>query len=484
VEGKSDMVVSKRIASGLAVLAIALVLSCQKVAPAKSMDAQTLFKRVSPSVFVVHVRGVDGSEGVGSGVAISPEEVLTNDHVVQSFTHRVWVNAGSKRWRAVLSYANPTRDLAILKVPGLKATPARILRRRQSQVGQTVYAIGAPAGLELTLSQGLISGLRKIEEMHDIKVIQTTAAISPGSSGGGLFDDSGRLVGVTTAYLRGSQNINFAIPAEYVLSAVSEHKKPCWQSYAVAAAMAQAGETDEAAEKLRAAVREAPGFAEGWAALGQVLTVRVGVDEALYAKARDALQQAVRLDPDLAEAWLALGRLSDYWSVMKGPGPASEAALRAALAYEHYTKLKPNNAEAWASLAYDYRTLKRARDAIDSAHEALGRDPGLVKAWLAMGDAYRASGQVAEAVGAYSQGTSVKTDSIPAVTMQAQMAKWLSNTYYSLRDSGAGRVYQQRYNELVAKLQLLQRRQGRNSDEADERRQEMREAAQLVQRLE
>jgi len=83
-----------------------------------------------------------------------------------------------------------------------------------------VYAIGAPQGLELTLSEGLISGLRKLEEdlpRHKVRnVIQTTAAISPGSSGGGLFDARGQLVGITTFLLTAGQSLNFAIPTYYI----------------------------------------------------------------------------------------------------------------------------------------------------------------------------------------------------------------------------------------------------------------------------
>src|SRR5262249_49670558 len=84
------------------------------------------------------------------------------------------------------------------------------------QVGQRVYAIGAPQELELTLSDGLISGLRQTEG-GSIQLIQTSAPISPGSSGGGLFDQDGRLVGITTFFVEEGQNLNFALPAAWVL---------------------------------------------------------------------------------------------------------------------------------------------------------------------------------------------------------------------------------------------------------------------------
>jgi S1-C subfamily serine protease len=76
-----------------------------------------------------------------------------------------------------------------------------------------VYAIGTPQGLERTLSQGLVSAMRETSEGT---VIQTSAPISPGSSGGGLFDTQGQLVGITTFQTKTGQNLNFAIPVDWL----------------------------------------------------------------------------------------------------------------------------------------------------------------------------------------------------------------------------------------------------------------------------
>jgi serine protease Do len=79
------------------------------------------------------------------------------------------------------------------------------------EIGEKLYSIGAPLGLELTLSDGLLSAKRALSGSH---LIQTTAPISPGSSGGGLFDAYGNLVGITTFLLKNSENLNFAIAAQ------------------------------------------------------------------------------------------------------------------------------------------------------------------------------------------------------------------------------------------------------------------------------
>ena len=81
------------------------------------------------------------------------------------------------------------------------------------KVGERVYSVGAPSGLERTLGEGIISGLRATSEGQ---FIQMTAPISPGSSGGGLFDSSGNLIGITTFLLKEAQAINFAIAAENI----------------------------------------------------------------------------------------------------------------------------------------------------------------------------------------------------------------------------------------------------------------------------
>lgn len=81
------------------------------------------------------------------------------------------------------------------------------------RIGQRVYALGAPYGLDLTISEGIVSSLRTISAGT---VIQTTAPVSPGSSGGGLFDGSGNLVGIVTFQHRYGQNLNFAHPADWI----------------------------------------------------------------------------------------------------------------------------------------------------------------------------------------------------------------------------------------------------------------------------
>jgi hypothetical protein len=103
----------------------------------------------------------------------------------------------------------------LLIVDDLNVSPLNV--ETHVSVGDRVYAIGAPKGLELTLTEGLVSSIR---ETTDGRVIQTSAPISPGSSGGGLFDTHGNLIGITVGGFRGGQNLNFALPGELVTAFV------------------------------------------------------------------------------------------------------------------------------------------------------------------------------------------------------------------------------------------------------------------------
>ena len=192
--------------------------SARKPHPASvsSISAQDVFSKVSPSVYVINAKLTEeGTRGrqtfaQGSAVAISRNEAITNCHVVARSADIVLLNGSTKSAALVVSADMPT-DRCLLLVPGADLTPVANLREYSNlRIGETVFTVGAPLGLDKTLGHGLISGLRQDK---GLKLIQITAPISRGSSGGGLFDDRGNLIGITTFALRDSQSLNFAIAA-------------------------------------------------------------------------------------------------------------------------------------------------------------------------------------------------------------------------------------------------------------------------------
>lgn len=176
-------------------------------------DLQKAFESASKSVVVVHSINLRGEEvALGSGIVVAPGEIVTNAHVVLEGTG-AFLTKETNKWEVKQIFLDPKLDLALLKTDPLPLPPARMGISTQVKPGQRLFAIGNPQGLELSLSDGIVSAVRVSD---GTTFIQTTAPISPGSSGGGIFNTDGELIGITTFMLRDSQNLNFAISADYI----------------------------------------------------------------------------------------------------------------------------------------------------------------------------------------------------------------------------------------------------------------------------
>jgi hypothetical protein len=180
-------------------------------------SAEELFAKSSSSVWVViATTSTSQSDALsnasqGSAVAITPSRLLTNYHVIDG-QRFVFIKQGDKIFEATVIAGDKESDRSVLQVKGAPLTPVAGLRGfEELRVGEQVYTIGAPSSLESTLGQGIVSGLRTMARQH---LVQTTAPISPGSSGGGLFDNAGNLIGITSFALKNRQGLNFAISAD------------------------------------------------------------------------------------------------------------------------------------------------------------------------------------------------------------------------------------------------------------------------------
>ena len=161
-------------------------------------------------------------QGTGSGFIWDRQgRIVTNFHVISDASRLEVTLADRSTWKAGLVGAAPDRDLAVLQItaPASKLQPIAVGESNNLLVGQKVFAIGNPFGLDQTLTTGIVSALgREItavtgRTIHD--VIQTDAAINPGNSGGPLLDSAGRLIGVNTAIYSpsgASSGIGFAVP--------------------------------------------------------------------------------------------------------------------------------------------------------------------------------------------------------------------------------------------------------------------------------
>jgi serine protease Do len=192
---------------------------------AQALTPSELFAQVSPSVWQVHTYDKEGlALAQGSAVVIGTETLITNCHVLRKAS-RFTVGHESTTLEATLEMWDPERDVCQIKARTMTAPAVPLGRTESLLVGQTVFALGSPRGLELTLSAGLISALRRSTDQHLVS-IQISAPISHGSSGGGLFDEGGQLLGITSSGVDalGAQNLNFAIPVDYVRDLPARHQ--------------------------------------------------------------------------------------------------------------------------------------------------------------------------------------------------------------------------------------------------------------------
>jgi hypothetical protein len=202
----------------------ALMLAAACAGPACALSAEQVYAKVSAAVW--RVRTYDGDNlplAQGSAVVVGPGAAVTNCHVLAK-AKRVSLQREKEAFDATLDMWDVKRDVCQLKAPALHAAAVTLGDSSKVAVGQSVFAIGNPKGLELTMSAGLVSSLRR-NDQNQLVLIQTSAAISGGSSGGGLFDDQARLICLTTigSVTGDAQNLNFAIPAQWVSELPQRH---------------------------------------------------------------------------------------------------------------------------------------------------------------------------------------------------------------------------------------------------------------------
>ena len=160
----------------------------------------------------------------GSGVVVSNGDyVITNAHVIAG-ARKVVIKFLDGKQQTVYGYSaeDQRRDLVSIKIKN--STGINWVNMRKStnvKIGESVVAIGNPQGLSHSVSEGIISGKREFEK--GVLVLQTTAPVSPGSSGGGLFDMDGKLIGITSFLHKGGQNLNFAYPTEFITSLLNHY---------------------------------------------------------------------------------------------------------------------------------------------------------------------------------------------------------------------------------------------------------------------
>jgi putative serine protease PepD len=222
-------------------------------------SATQIYERGSKGVVAIKVVTAEG-EDEGTGIVLNEKGlILTNDHVVKGATSITIDASGSSNTTrgATLVGEEANKDLALIRVDptGLGLKPLTLASSSSAQVGDTVYAIGTPYGLEETFTKGIVSALdREISAPDGAKItdaIQTDAALNPGNSGGPLLNEEGEVIGVNSqiasdaASVEGSQpgstGVGFAIGSDMVGSAVRTIEAGKGVTYASAAGQSTGG---------------------------------------------------------------------------------------------------------------------------------------------------------------------------------------------------------------------------------------------------
>jgi len=390
------------------------------------IDLKALAKKARPAVMLLVVTDAAGKEiATGTGFLVSADgKLITNFHVIEKAASVIAKaeNGGKFEVEGVLA-ADPKNDLVLLKIKG-KDLPFLTLGKSENiEVGTRIAVIGSPLGLEGTLSEGIVSAVREL--MGNTKLLQVTAAISPGSSGSPVLNSKGEVVGVAVAQLRGGQLLNLAIPSSQASQTLMRAAVKASPFGRQAQGEALLGLRDR---KNRSQVRSDPDFQACLDSveierdlpkaltLAKKLAAKYPSDSdarALLSTVFDAMgfeedalttaKEAAELDPSNAWAWFRIGQSSK--------GKERINALRQAI------KINPRYGEAWASLALTHHeagqhgeaalAFEQALEAftrgnflplfmrenealyslvagnfLDRAHSALLRDPDDLAAWM------------------------------------------------------------------------------------------------------
>src|SRR3989338_5452220 len=325
-------------------ISLSLILGLISSGVLVAQDLPALYEKVHSAIVSVETStsNVDESR-YGSGFLVSRDGIIiTNYHVIRNALSITVKDSRGNSWTNVqVGLCDEEKDLGSLKIVGTFPTYLPAPKAPSFKVGQRVVAIGNPRGLESTLSEGIISGVRKISDTFG-EAIQTTAPISPGSSGGPLLALNGEVIGVTTFQVIGGQNLNFAIP---VGSFASKLKNSKWLTIA-----------EWRRELVRPEVEH------------QLVRAR---SEVLYGRttyAKQLLNEILRLDDSNEEALLTLARVYvDEWD--------NRNALRLLNKYLAYDSTQ---AEAYELRGIGLDRLGHSEEAIRSFEKAVALNDSLV----------------------------------------------------------------------------------------------------------
>ncbi|MFC1588344.1 tetratricopeptide repeat protein, partial [Planctomycetota bacterium] len=351
----------------------------------KELIAEELFYKVSPAVVKIETRINHQPYGIGSGFFVSNDGlIVTNYHVIKGadFAQVLFEGRDKKYFVEGIYALNKDADLALIKIKAKDLSYLEIATE-SPKIGTKVYAIGNPRGLTNTMSEGLVSGFRFLDETA-VNWLQTSAPISPGSSGGPLITSDCKVVGVTTKTRIGGQNLNFASPASKVKSLIEDKgelkqltsagglvlEKKDYHKYDLIWA-AIANDNYRLALNLIKEIQETQDISVAyWNTIG-FLHGQLGNKEL----SRDAYLKAIMINPSVPNSYFNLG-------VTYGDLGQFENAL---VSYKKAISLDPGNSLVYHNMGLAYMCLGQSALAISTLQTAILLDPTSIHSYMGMG---------------------------------------------------------------------------------------------------
>ena len=196
--------------------------------PGEQLSFQEIYNKVIPSIVSIEAYS-DTSAATGTGVVLTKDGyIVTNHHIIDNHNQCRVVLSNGREYEAKLVGTDVESDLAVLKINALGLIPAEFGSSNHAQVGDTVLAIGNPLGSELfgTMTEGIVSAINRDINVdgYTMSLIQTTAALNPGNSGGALINTSGQVIGITNLKMMSNyetiEGLGFAIPSVWAKEVV------------------------------------------------------------------------------------------------------------------------------------------------------------------------------------------------------------------------------------------------------------------------
>jgi tetratricopeptide (TPR) repeat protein len=367
----------------------------------KALDLTTLANKTRLAVLQLIVLDANGKEiATGTGFLVSSDgRLVTNHHVIQRGA-KAKAKAENGTFFAVegILAADLKNDLVVLKLQGKDLPFLALGSSNKVELGERIAVIGSPLGLEGSLSEGIISAVR--QDLGGRRLLQITAAISPGSSGSPVIDAEGKVIGVVSAMLSEGQSLNFAVPVDFAETLIAEAVKnsqpvaisnetdtendPVFKDpdYQAAFAALFSEDLTEALRRCQVLAKRHPDSVTAHRVLGTVYAQLGFAEDAI-----DEYHKAIKMAPDDAYAWLLLGETCRK----------SNRQTEAIIAYRQTIKIKPELEDAWHGLGLSNFLLGRVSDAIDAFQRAVKINPDFAQAWASLALAYDDTNQYEKA---------------------------------------------------------------------------------------